>query len=180
MAVTEITFDPRIDLPDGSLGIQTVTVRATPTRIRDDGDATVYPQTVTFSSVTAATPLRLQSTDGSWAWTIGVYLKLKLLDVRTVAVTGTTALWNDLVDIDPGIFEPYRPDPTVADLIADLQHQIDDLRDQLANGGGGPTVVVTESGGIYTLTGSGVTEEAGVITLTGSGVTEQDGIITIA
>lgn len=112
MAVTEVLFDPRIDLPDGNLGVQAVTVKASPTRIREAGPSTVYPQTVTFTNVTAGTPLHFQSTDGTWAWTIGVYLRSKLLDVRTVLITGATAAWADLTDITPADFE--TPEATEA------------------------------------------------------------------
>jgi hypothetical protein len=46
---------------------------------------------------------------------------------------------------------------------------------------GGPAVVVDSStGGVLTLSGSGVTEQGGIITLNGSNVTEQNGVITIA
>lgn len=182
MAVTEVVFDPRIDLPDGSLGIQAVTVRATPTRIREAGPSTVYPQTVNFTNITGATPLYLQSTDGTWAWTLGVYLRSKLLDVRTVFVTGTSKPWAELLDIDPVIFDGAPVSATVADLIADLQHQIDELRMLLSGGGsGGPTVIVESStGGVLTLSGSGVTEISGTLTLNGTNVTESNGVITIS
>lgn len=193
MAVTEVVFDPRIDLPDGSLGIQAVTVRAAPTRIREAGPSTVYPQTVNFTNITGATPLYLQSTDGTWAWTIGVYLRSKLLDVRTVFVTGDRVAYPDLVDIDPvGLEDGHSAPPawwaaiaTYTSTLAMLVDEIAELKVLITSGGGGSggssTVIVESStGGILTLTGAGVTEQSGILTLTGSNVTEQNGLITIS
>lgn len=180
MPITEVVFDPRIDLPNGSLGVQAVTVRATPTRIRESGPSTVYPQTVTFANITASTPLRFQSTDGTWAWTIGVYLRSKLLDVRTVFVTGDTATWSALVDVDPSIFET-APTATVSDLIAALQAQIDELRALL--GGVSDNVSFIDTGdGFFTIAGNGVTDTLdGYLTMTGNNVTDTgDGYYTIA
>jgi hypothetical protein len=127
MAVTAITFDPRIDLPSGNLGSQPITLKATPTRIRENGTQTVYPETVTFTDVTGDTAIHLQSTDGSWAWTIGAYRRLKIVDIRTVFVTGETANWNDLVDIDPDTFLPSDQPTTVGQMLSTLQTQVDGI-----------------------------------------------------
>lgn len=115
MQVTQITFDPRVDLPGGGTTPLAVTIKATPIRIRDDGNSTIYPTNVTYVDVTAATPFALNSTDGTWAWAIGVYdtsaQRARLLDARTVAVTGATATWPQLTEVDPDTLTADDPDP---------------------------------------------------------------------